>query len=89
MKLEEFETNGRRCLYYTDEEPEVLLVEPLDEREVTALDEELSAIKAGCKRRFAYVALIVKDWNQELAQVAPGVWEGSVRQRGGRDAQGY
>ena len=44
MKLEEFETNGRHCLYYADEEPEVLLVEPLDEREVTALDEELSAI---------------------------------------------
>ena len=75
MKLEEFETKGRHCLYYTDEQPEVLLVEPLDEREVTALDEELSAIKAGCKRRFAYVALIVKDWNQELAPwVAPPVY---------------
>lgn len=71
----EFETKGRRCLYYADEQPEVLLVEPLDEREVTALDEELSAIKAGCKRRFAYVALIVKDWNQELAPwVAPPVY---------------
>lgn len=71
----EFETKGRRCVYRADEEPEVLLVEPLDEREVTALDEELSAIKARCKRRFAYVALIVKDWNQELAPwVAPPVY---------------
>ncbi len=71
----EFETKGRRCVYRADEQPEVLLVEPLDEREVTALDEELSAIKAGCKRRFAYVALIVKDWNQELAPwVAPPVY---------------
>ena len=75
MTIQEFETKGRRCLFYADEEPEVLLVEPLDEREVTALDEELSAIKAGCKRRFAYVALIVKDWNQELAPwVAPPVY---------------
>lgn len=71
----EFETKGWRCVYRADEQPEVLLVEPLDEREVTALDEELSAIKAGCKRRFAYVALIVKDWNQELAPwVAPPVY---------------
>jgi predicted alpha/beta superfamily hydrolase len=75
MTLQEFETKGRRCLFYADEEPEVLLVEPLDERELEALDEELSAIKAGCKRRFAYVALIVKDWNQELAPwVAPPVY---------------
>lgn len=75
MTIQEFETKGRRCIFYADEQPEVLLVEPLDEREVTALDEELSAIKAGCKRRFAYVALIVKDWNQELAPwVAPPVY---------------
>ena len=65
--MTEFETKGRRCLYYADEEPEVLLVEPLDERELEALDEELQAIKAGCKRRFAYVALVIKDWNRELA----------------------
>lgn len=75
MKLEEFEIKGRRCLYFADDEPEVLLVEPLDERELEALDEELHAIKAGCKRRFAYVALIVKDWNRELAPwVAPPVY---------------
>lgn len=75
MKLEEFEIKGRRCMVYADEEPEVLLVEPLDERELEALDEELRSIKAGCKRRFAYVALIVKDWNQELAPwFAPPVY---------------
>ena len=73
--MEEFETKGRRCLVYADEDPQVLLIEPLDERELEALDEELRAIKAGCNRRFAYTALIVKDWNQELAPwVAPPVY---------------
>ena len=67
MKLTEFETKGRRCLYYADEQPEVLLVEPLDERELEGLDEELQIIKDGCSRRIAYAALIVKDWNSELA----------------------
>ena len=67
MKLEEFETKGRRCVYRADEEPEVLLVEPLDARELEGLDAELSAIKDGCKHRLAYVALIVEDWNKELA----------------------
>ncbi len=63
----EFETKGRRCVYRADEEPEVLLVEPLYARELEGLDAELSAIKKGCKNRFAYVALIVEDWNKELA----------------------
>ena len=63
----EFETKGRRCVYRADEEPEVLLVEPLDARELEGLDAELSAIKEGCKQRLAYVALIVEDWNKELA----------------------
>lgn len=66
MKLEEFDIKGRRCVYQADEEPEVLLVEPLDARELEGLDAELSAIKDSCKYRFAYVALIVEDWNKEL-----------------------
>ena len=67
MKLEEFDIKGRRCVYQADEQPEVLLVEAIDARELDGLDVELSAIKEGCKRRFAYIALIVKDWNTELA----------------------
>ena len=63
----EFETKGRRCVYRADEEPEMLLVEAIDARELEGLDAELSAIKKGCKNRFAYVALIVEDWNKELA----------------------
>ena len=67
MKLDEFEIKGRRCVYQADEQPEVLLVEAIDARELDGLDAELSAIKEGCKHRFAYVALIVEDWNNELA----------------------
>ena len=67
MKLDEFEIKGRRCVYRADEQPEVLLVEAIDARELEGLDAELSAIKEGCKHRFAYVALIVEDWNTELA----------------------
>ena len=63
----EFETKGRRCVYRADEEPEMLLVEAIDARELEGLDAEISAIKKGCKNRIAYVALIVEDWNTELA----------------------
>lgn len=67
MNLDEFEIKGRRCVYRADEQPEVLLVEAIDARELEGLDAELSAIKDGCKHRLAYVALIVEDWNNELA----------------------
>ena len=67
MNLDEFEIKGRRCVYRADEQPKVLLVEAIDARELDGLDAELSAIKEGCKHRFAYVALIVEDWNTELA----------------------
>jgi len=67
MELMEFEVKGRRCVYRADEQPEVLLVEALDARELEGLDAELSSIKDGCTHRFAYVALIVEDWNKELA----------------------
>ena len=67
MNLDEFEIKGRRCVYRADEQPEVLLVEAIDARELDGLDAELSAIKDGCKHRLAYVALIVEDWNNELA----------------------
>ena len=43
MKLEEFEIKGRRCVYRADEQPEVLLVEAIDARELEGLDAELSA----------------------------------------------
>jgi len=67
MELTEFEIKGRRCVYRADQQPEVLLVEALDARELEGLDAELSAIKEGCTQRFAYVALIVEDWNKDLA----------------------
>ena len=67
MELTEFKVKGRRCVYRADEQPEVLLIEAIDARELEGLDAELSAIKDGCKHRFAYVALIVEDWNKELA----------------------
>ena len=67
MRLMEFETKRRLCVYRADEQPEVLLIEAIDARELDGLDAELSAIKDSCKYRFAYVALIVEDWNKELA----------------------
>ena len=58
---------GRRCLVFADRKPELLLVEPMDERDLAFLDRETSVLKAGAGRPFALAALIIEDWNAELA----------------------
>lgn len=58
---------GRRCLVFADEAPEVLLVEPMDERDLEFLDRGLDVLRAEAGKPFALAALVVEDWNRELA----------------------
>ena len=59
--------DGKRCLLYSVGEPEVLLVEPMDEQDLEFLDRELGILKTEAGRPFALAALIIEDWNKELA----------------------
>ena len=64
---EEIQIAGKRCLVLSDAAPEVLLVEPMDERDLEFLDREMVLLKAGADKPFALAALIIEDWNQELS----------------------
>ncbi|MDY6379023.1 MAG: esterase [Bacteroidales bacterium] len=66
MNKEELSIAGKRCLVFVDESPEVLLVEPMDERDLEFLDREIETLKAGTDRPFALATLIIEDWNNEL-----------------------
>ena len=57
---------GKRCFVFADEEPEVLLLEPMDLRDLDFLDKEIETLKAGTARPFALATLIIEDWNKEL-----------------------
>ncbi len=57
---------GKRCFVFADEAPEVLLVEPMDLRDLDFLDREIETLKAGTDRPFALSTLIIEDWNNEL-----------------------
>lgn len=57
---------GKQCFVFADEAPEVLLVEPMDLRDLEFLDRELETLKAGTDRPFALCTLIIEDWNKEL-----------------------
>ncbi len=55
------------CHIFSDEAPEVLLVEPMDQRDLEFLDREIAVLKAGTDRPFALATLIIEDWNRELS----------------------
>ena len=57
---------GKRCIVFADEAPGILLVEPMDERDLEFLDREIETLKSGTDRPFALAALIIDDWNKEL-----------------------
>ena len=67
MRTSEERIGCRRCLVFADDTPEILLVEPMDERDLAFLDREIAVLKAGTGRPFALAALIIEDWNVELA----------------------
>ena len=67
MKWEEFITCGRRCLFWSADNPEALLVEPIDERDLDFIGRELDYLEEHSDRPFALAAFIVGDWNAELS----------------------
>lgn len=67
MISEELHIDGKICHVFADESPEVLLIEPMDQRDLEFLDKEIEALKAGTDRPFALATLIIEEWNRELA----------------------
>ena len=65
---------GRRCQVFAVEAPEVLLVEPMDERDLDFLDRETAALKAGARRPFALWSAYRSDAFDGIAAASPSVW---------------
>lgn len=59
--------DGRRCLVWSADAPEALLVEPVDERDLDFIGRELDYLEEHTDRPFALAAFIVDDWNAELS----------------------
>ena len=65
--MSELTINGRKCLLYEcDEQPQVLLIQPMGEHENATLDAEIEAIKGAVHVPFVIVALAINDWEKEL-----------------------
>ena len=74
MNKKEISIDGKRCFVLADEAPEVLLIEPMDERGLEFLDREIETLKDGTPLPFALSTLIIEDWNNELTPWTAEPW---------------
>ena len=75
MKKETVQIAERTCTIYKSEQPEYLLVQPIDEHDLEVLDNEVAKIQSLTNKPFTLVAFMIKDWQSELTPwSAPAVF---------------
>ena len=66
MKKNEMMTCGKKCILYLNEVTEYILIQPVDENDISVLDNEVKHIEENTDRNFSLVAFKIEAWNSEL-----------------------
>ena len=66
MKKNEMMSCGKKCILYLNEYTEYILIQPVDENDISVLDNEVKHIEENTDRNFSLVAFKIEDWNSEL-----------------------
>ena len=75
MKKETILIADKTCIIYKSEQPEYLLIQPIDEHDLEALDNEVAVVQSLTNKSFTLVAFKIKDWQSELTPwTAPAVF---------------
>ena len=75
MTTQTIQIGGRKCMAYMADQPELLLVQPVDYNDMEVLDNEVAIIESQATKPFALVTFEVKDWFGELTPwPAPAVF---------------
>lgn len=75
MKKETFQIGSANCIAYSDEMPQILIIQPIDSHDYDILDNEIAYISANSNYPFILVAFSVSDWNNDLSPwLAPPVF---------------
>ena len=64
---EEFNVDGKNCIAYMWGKPGYLLLQPVDEHDIEALDEEMEILSAKADEGILLVAFQAENWNDELS----------------------
>lgn len=74
-RQKQFAVSGRTCFLYHDAIATHLLIQPVDEHDLEALDQEVDIIRNQTKTSFSLVAMLIEDWDRELTPwTAPAVF---------------
>ena len=75
MKKYSIQIEDRKCVVYKVGQPELLLIQPIDNHDLEVLDNEVAIIELQTMNPFVLVAFEVKDWFGELTPwAAPAVF---------------
>lgn len=66
MKKKEMVICGKKCILYLNENTEYILIQPVDENDISVLDNEVKHIEENTDRNFSLVTFKIEDWNSEL-----------------------
>ena len=66
MKKNEMVICGKKCILYLNENAEYILIQPVDENDISVLDNEVKHIEENTDRNFSLVAFKIEDGNSEL-----------------------
>ena len=66
MKKNEVTICGKKCILYLNENTEYILIQPVDENDISVLDNEVKHIEENTDRNFSLVAFKIEAWNSEL-----------------------
>ena len=62
-----FVCSGRECLGYTEEGSRILMLQGVDENDLSVLEEQIGLIRQNSSRPFTFVTFRIGDWNSELS----------------------
>ena len=66
MKKVTVQIADRTCTIYKSEQPEYLLILPIDEHDLEVLDNEVATVQSLTNKSFTLVDFEIKDWQSEL-----------------------
>lgn len=68
MKKDIFTLDDKTCINYSSrEQPQFLLLQPVDEHDTEVLDDEVAEIAHNTSKSFHFTSFAISDWNHELS----------------------
>ena len=67
MKKEILEISNKKCTSYYAENSEYLIIQPIDDNDLSVLDSQVALISQRVSSPFTLVGFMISDWNAELS----------------------